>query len=120
MASQPNLAERGMAVGLRALNRPITPGERADSAAFLAEVRHLNPKIDPASRGNWRNIIRSASSAREWERRYAVRLFVPDLQIRGVQMRWRGVASAFYLPDSTIQLSPFTRAFRLRQRRQVG
>ena len=35
---------------LRVLNRPITAAERADSAAFLAEVRNLDPGIDPASR----------------------------------------------------------------------
>jgi Protein of unknown function (DUF1553) len=35
---------------LRALNRPITPAERVDSAALLAEVRNLDPKIDTASR----------------------------------------------------------------------
>ena len=32
---------------LRVLNRPITAEERADSAAFLAEVRNLNPTAIP-------------------------------------------------------------------------
>jgi hypothetical protein len=35
---------------LRTLNRPITSEERADSAVFLAEVRNLDPRIEPASR----------------------------------------------------------------------
>ena len=35
---------------LRVLNRPITAAERADSAAFLAEVRNLDTGADPASR----------------------------------------------------------------------
>ena len=32
------------------LNRPITAAERADAAAFLAEIRKLDPEVDPASR----------------------------------------------------------------------
>jgi hypothetical protein len=35
---------------LRVLNRPITAAERADTAAFLAEVRKLDTRGDPASR----------------------------------------------------------------------
>ena len=39
-----------MRLWLRVLNRPITAAERADSAAFLAEIRNLDPEADPASR----------------------------------------------------------------------
>jgi len=35
---------------LRALNRPITAAERTDSAAFLVEMRTVDPRGDPASR----------------------------------------------------------------------
>jgi hypothetical protein len=35
---------------LRALGRPITPGERADSTAFLAEIRDLDSKMPTADR----------------------------------------------------------------------
>ncbi len=35
---------------LRVLNRPITAAERADSAAFLAEIRKLDPGVAPESR----------------------------------------------------------------------
>ncbi len=35
---------------LRVLNRPITAAERADSAAFLAAIRNVDPSGDPASR----------------------------------------------------------------------
>jgi hypothetical protein len=35
---------------LRVLNRPITAAERADSTAFLAEVRNLDQGSDPATR----------------------------------------------------------------------
>jgi len=54
------LARRTMAVSgdagrldglwLRVLNRPITVAERADSAAFLAEVRNLDPNVGAESR----------------------------------------------------------------------
>ena len=38
------------ALWLRVLNRPITAAERADSIAFLAEVRSLDSKDDALSR----------------------------------------------------------------------
>src|SRR5579883_341689 len=36
---------------IRVLNRPITPAEQDAAAAFLAEVRDLDPTIAPAARG---------------------------------------------------------------------
>jgi hypothetical protein len=35
---------------LRALGRPVGPVERAEAIAFLAELRELDPKADPAAR----------------------------------------------------------------------
>jgi len=53
---------------LRALNRPITPIERADCSAFLAEVRKLDPRTDAASRelGAWAELCHALLASNEF------------------------------------------------------
>ncbi len=53
---------------LRVLNRPITAGERADSAAFLTEVRNFDTGVDPASRElrAWAELCHSLLASNEF------------------------------------------------------
>ncbi len=53
---------------LRALGRPITPAERADSVAFLAEIRRLDPNAAPASRvvRDWAELCHALLASNEF------------------------------------------------------
>jgi hypothetical protein len=53
---------------LRALGRPITPGERADSIALLAEIRDLNPKMPASDRGlrGWAELCHALLASNEF------------------------------------------------------